>query len=98
MMHPFWSRRQVLRGLSLASALRLCPALSWAQPQDAMAQPALQVLASFTPPQRRQAVYRFKGRERRDWHYVPRRRPGLTLGEMTASATRACSGPCSALA
>jgi hypothetical protein len=47
-----------------------------------MTQPALQMLASFSAAQRRQAVYPFEARERRDWHYVPRRRPGLTLGAM----------------
>jgi hypothetical protein len=81
-MHPFWSRRQVLRGLNLASALMLRPALAWAQPQDAMTQLALAVLESFTPKQRRQAMYPIEAHERRDWHFVPRQRPGVTLGDM----------------
>ena len=85
MMHPFWSRRQVLRGLSFASALLLRPARSWAPPQEAMTQAALAVLESFTPPQRRQALYPFEAHERRDWHFVPRRRPGVTLGAMPSS-------------
>jgi hypothetical protein len=82
MMHARWSRRQALRGLSLAGAAWLCPALAWAQTQDAMTQPALAVLESFTEKQRRQAVYPFAAHERRDWHFVPRRRPGVTLGDM----------------
>lgn len=86
MMHQPWTRRHVLRVLGCTGATLLRPVLSWSQPQDdAMAQPALQVLASFTAAQRRQAVYPFEARERRDWHYVPRRRPGLTLGDMTSA-------------
>ena len=83
MMHQPWTRRHVVQVLSFTGATLLRPILSWPQPQDTMAQPALRVLASFTPAQRRQAVYPFEARERRDWHYVPRRRPGLTLGAMT---------------
>lgn len=78
-----WTRRHVLRVLSCTGAAFLHPVLARAQPQDAMAQPTQQMLASFTTAQRRQAVYPFEARERRDWHYVPRRRPGLTLGDMT---------------
>jgi hypothetical protein len=47
-----------------------------------MTQPALAVLESFTQKQRRQAIYPFEANERRDWHFVPRRRPGVTLGDM----------------
>ena len=81
-MHTLWSRRRVLRGLSLASATLLRPARPWAQPWDAMTQPALAVLESFTEGQRRQAMYPFEANERREWHFVPRRRPGVTLGAM----------------
>ena len=72
MMHQHWTRRHVLRVLSFTGATLLRPVLSWAQPQDAMAQPALRVLASFTAAQRRQAVYPFEAPERRDWHYTSR--------------------------
>ena len=82
-MPQHWTRRHVLRVLSVIGATGLRPVLSWAQPQDAMTQPALQVLASCSAAQRRQAVYPFEARERRDWHYIPRRRPGLPLGDMT---------------
>ena len=81
-MHKLCSRRHVLRGLSLAGATWLRPALSWPQPLDAMALPARTVLESFTDRQRRQAMYPFAAAERRDWHFVPRRRPGVTLGDM----------------
>lgn len=82
MMHNPWSRRFVLRMFGLTGATLLHPARSQAQPQDAMAQPALDVLASFSAAQRRQAVHPFEAKARRDWHYVPRRRPGVTLGEL----------------
>jgi Protein of unknown function (DUF3500) len=82
MMHQPWSRRYVLRMLSLAGVTLLRPALSRAQSRDAMTQPALAVLESLSAEQRRQAVYPFEAEARRDWHYVPRRRPGVTLGEL----------------
>jgi hypothetical protein len=47
-----------------------------------MTQPARAVLESFTDRQRRQAMYPFAAAERRDWHFVPRRRPGVILGDM----------------
>ena len=83
MMHQPWTRRHVVRVLSFTGAALLRPILSWTQPQDTMAQPALQLLASCTATQRRQAMYPFEAKELRDWHYVPRRRPGLPLGAMT---------------
>ena len=83
MMHQLWTRRHVVQMLSFTGATLLHPILSWTQPQDTMAQPALQLLASCTATQRRQAMYPFEAKERRNWHYVPRRRPGLPLGAMT---------------
>lgn len=79
-MHTHWSRRHVLRMLSLLGATWMRPALSWAQ--DAMTQHALDAMQGLTEAQRRQAIYPFDAEKRRDWHYIPRRRPGVTLGEM----------------
>src|SRR5262245_42295450 len=75
MLHQLWTRRHVVRVLSCTGATLLRPMLAWTQPQDTMAQPALQLLASCTAIQRRQAMYPFEAKERHDWHYVPRRRP-----------------------
>jgi hypothetical protein len=82
MMHKLWFRRHVLRMLSLTGISLLPPALSRAQPRDAMTRPALDVLASLSAAQRHQAVYPFEAEARRDWHYVPRQRPGVALGEL----------------
>ncbi|MGE3537506.1 MAG: DUF3500 domain-containing protein [Candidatus Tectimicrobiota bacterium] len=82
-MPQHWSRRQVLRGLSGLGIAVVRPCMAWAQSQDAMVQPALDMLAIFTTAQRRQAVYAFEARERRDWHYIPRRRPGVPLSDLT---------------
>ncbi|BDG04784.1 DUF3500 domain-containing protein [Anaeromyxobacter oryzae] len=43
---------------------------------------AVAFLRSLTPEQRRRATFPIDGPERLDWHYVPRERPGLPLGEM----------------
>jgi hypothetical protein len=81
-MPQLWSRRHVLRTFSLTGATLLRPALLRSQPWDAMARAALAVLESFSAQQRRQAVYPFESEGRRDWHYIPRRRPGIPLGEL----------------
>lgn len=84
-MPPSWSRRHVLRMLSLTGATLLRPDLSQSQSWHAMSRAALEVLESLSAQQRRQAVYPFEVTARRDWHYVPRRRPGVTLGELQAT-------------
>ncbi|HMJ98092.1 MAG TPA: DUF3500 domain-containing protein, partial [Reyranella sp.] len=39
--------------------------------------------------QRRKALIAFESDNRLDWHYIPRSRSGLTLGEMTAAQAEA---------
>lgn len=48
-----------------------------------MAMRASAFLQALTPEQRTAAVVPFSSGEREDWHYVPRRRAGLALGDMT---------------
>ena len=48
-----------------------------------MAFAARDFLASLTPEQRARAVFEFSDPERRNWHFVPRPRKGLSLKEMT---------------
>jgi len=43
---------------------------------------AIEFLRTLTPEQRRRAVFTFDAPGRLDWHYVPRSRPGLALGDM----------------
>lgn len=52
---------------------------------EAMARRAIAFVESLSAEQRRQAVYGFDADRRRDWHYVPRRRPGLPLRVMDAA-------------
>jgi hypothetical protein len=47
--------------------------------------------ASLDEDRRRRALMDFGAAERRDWHYVPRRRPGLPLRDMDENQRRAAN-------
>ena len=86
------SRRRLLHGAVAAAAL----APAWparAQVADAgrhaMAGAATTFLASLDARQRRRAVFGFGDTERLNWHYVPRRREGLTFKDMAAPSRAA---------
>ena len=79
-----WSRRQVLRTIGLTPTLMI-PGRARAQLQEAMARRAQDLIDSLTDTQRPQVLYPFEANERQDWHYFPRRRPGLSLGQMTSA-------------
>lgn len=49
---------------------------------------AIAFLDSLDHARRAEALYPFDAGERFDWHYVPRRRPGLHLRDMTAGQRR----------
>ena len=49
-----------------------------------MLQAAEAFLASLSPAQRSKALFEFDDAERLNWHFVPRARRGLPLGEMSA--------------
>jgi hypothetical protein len=50
--------------------------------REPMAETALAFIESIGPAQRRQAVFPFDGEERKDWHFVPRSRPGIPLKDL----------------
>ncbi len=54
----------------------------------AMIRPLLSWMDSLSAAQRRQAVLTFEAKERTDWHYVPRNRPGLALRDMDQAQRR----------
>ena len=54
-----------------------------------MARAALAFLATLDPRRARQATFPFGHAERLNWHYVPRRREGLPLKDMTRRARAA---------
>jgi hypothetical protein len=57
-----------------------------------MVRAALAFLATLDGRRARQATFPFAHAERLNWHYVPRRREGLTLKDMTAGARAAAHG------
>ena len=74
-----------MRRLILAAATFLPFGGASAQTVDAaqrIADAASRFLAGLDETQRRQAMVAFDSDNRRDWHYSPRSRQGLTLGEM----------------
>ena len=86
------SRRQLVHGAAAAVTLaRAWPARVHAADaaRHAMAGAASAFLASLDARQRRRAVFPFADAERLNWHYVPRRREGLTFKDMSAPARTA---------
>ena len=49
---------------------------------EAMTRRAVEFVESLSANQRRETVHGFDDEKRHDWHYVPRRRPGLSLKAM----------------
>src|SRR4029079_13271866 len=56
---------------------------------EAMARAALVFLGALDSRRRQQATFPFAHAERRNWHYVPRRREGVALEDMPADARTA---------
>ena len=48
-----------------------------------MTETANRFLAALSPEQRAKATFQFSDDERLNWHYIPKERKGLTLGEMS---------------
>ncbi|WP_179137978.1 DUF3500 domain-containing protein, partial [Candidatus Entotheonella palauensis] len=83
MLETPWSRRHMLHMLGLTAATLMIPFRARARLQEEMAQRARDLIDHLPDAQRRQALYPFEADERRDWHFFPRRRPGLALRDMT---------------
>ncbi|MBL6615884.1 MAG: DUF3500 domain-containing protein [Reyranella sp.] len=85
--HPHHHRHQSpTRRFVLAAATFLPFGGASAQSADAaqrIADQASRFLASLDDGQRRKVSIAFDAPNRLDWHYIPRSRAGLTLGEMT---------------
>lgn len=81
--------RTMLGRLVLASAVLAAayvvgePAPAPARAADEMSRAAICLLDSLDPLQRARCALPFDGPARTDWHFVPRDRPGVTLGEMS---------------
>ena len=90
--HDHAHRHDPLRRLVLAAATFLPFGGAGAQGVDAaqrIADQANRFLAALDDGQRRKVSIVFDSPNRLDWHYIPRSRSGLTLGEMTAPQAEA---------
>jgi Protein of unknown function (DUF3500) len=77
--------------LPLSVALAVLMPSSSSHPSDAdaeMSAAASSFLAVLRPEQRRQAQLEFDGRERANWHFVPRTRQGLAFKSMSPEQRR----------
>ena len=86
------SRRRLLHGAVAAATLaRAWPAHAQVLEgaRQAITGAATAFLASLDTRQRRRAVFDFSDAERMNWHYIPRRREGLTFKDMTAPSRAA---------
>ncbi len=86
-------RRRLLQGAAaalLVQTLRL-PAAARADDaaRDALARAATAFLGALDPDGRRRALFPFSHDERRNWHYVPRRREGIPFKDMSTPARTA---------
>jgi hypothetical protein len=52
-------------------------------PAEEMAEAAKNLLAALSPEQQTKATFEFKAGERMNWHFIPKPRKGLPMGEMT---------------
>lgn len=59
---------------------------------DDMTEAVTAFLASLRPEQRSRAQFTFEDAERLNWHFVPRQRRGLPLGEMSAAQQELARG------
>lgn len=85
--HPHHPHGPPTRRTVLAAAALLPFGAASAQTVDAaqrIADAANRFLVSLDEGQRQRAIIAFDSGNRLDWHYIPRSRPGLALGEMRA--------------
>ena len=88
--HP--TRREIVGRAAAFGAAMTLPGMSWAStPAVAadMARAGAAWLGVLSDSQRRAAQLAWDGRARRDWHYVPRSRPGVALRDMTPAQSAA---------
>ncbi|MGH7310166.1 MAG: DUF3500 domain-containing protein [Candidatus Rokuibacteriota bacterium] len=86
------SRRRLLHGAAattLLHGLRPTGVSADDSGREAMARAATAFLAALDAGKQRRAAFAFGAAERRNWHYVPRRRQGLPFKDMPAPARAA---------
>jgi hypothetical protein len=82
--------RPLLTALTLLTALPT--ASRAAEPAAEMADAAIGWIDSLSAAQREQAVFPFQHTERENWHYIPRARKGIRLGDMNDVQKTAAGG------
>ena len=78
-------RRTLLRGGAAFMLGGGLVAPAFARARDPVAEAALNLLESLDEDKRAAVLHGFDDSDRLDWHYTPRSRPGLPLGDMDAA-------------
>jgi len=90
--HQRPTRREIVGGAAAFGVAMTLPGMSWAStPAVAteMARAGAAWLGLLSESQQRAAQLAWDGRARRDWHYIPRSRPGVALRDMTPAQSAA---------
>ena len=82
-MPPVSTQAKVRLAAALAGVVLLTSAYYRTQSAPVISDAAQRFLASLTPEQSQQARFTFADDERKNWHFIPKERKGLTLGKMT---------------
>lgn len=89
-MHSQWLKSVIAIGVVITMGALLVAQADKAPPAGvAMAQAALEFLASVPPDQQAKAKFSFDDAERLNWHFIPRERKGLPFREMQPPGVRA---------
>jgi hypothetical protein len=82
------SRRELMRQIATAASWAALPPAVVVQiqipPQPALTQAPRGFLQALAPEKRQRALFPFDSSERFNWHYIPRRRKGLPIKDMSA--------------
>lgn len=83
------NRRLLVLGLLATTAAAASPPPDPSAPARAMATTANAFLATLAAPKRARASFSFNSDERLNWHFIPRAREGVSLGQMSAEERQA---------
>jgi hypothetical protein len=81
-----------LAAAALLVTLALAEPLARAKAADQMVGAAVSFTGALTPEQRGRATFAFEDQERFDWHFIPRARKGMPIGELSPAQQETARG------
>src|SRR5262245_45536455 len=95
-MLPVFAETRVRTAAALTAVFLLTSAYYRVESTSVMSDAALNLVASLSPEQAKKARFAFTDDERLNWHFIPKPRNGLTIGEMTPAQRHLAQGLLSA--